>query len=408
MSMSPRPMMRNRQFSQNNATRLLPSRLPPVTPCWPVFDAAERPAALSMVLRLECQWIPCRAHSRINGKQRYSRPCAGPTAVKAWPAEPTRDPDDGGVSATISPQLIDVAAEESCPAPAVQLSAQNEAPRLAPALATAQAPSATTFELMSKLEALASDLAVKERASSETRIGTVHEEPKLSGELRAVEPSISVSPRPAGFESDQFASDKPSTRRRTVRTLAGCFTAALIELGVAFAWQSHSVWTATPPNDPDIAAVPPDPIPARQVPKSDVALQQSGPVTQTATAPAVPAATSAPASSPELVKQLEAMTQDLISVRRSLETLTAAQKQLEQLAAKQEQLAAKQDQMAQNIAKLQATEQSIRPKRSAVRPPPPQARAASVPPPAPPEPAAQLSSVPRSALHPVPPLPIPP
>ena len=332
----------------------------------------------------------------------------GPTAVKAWPAEPTRDPDDGGVSATISPQLIDVAAEESCPAPAVQLSAQDEAPRLAPALATAQAPSATTFELMSKLEALASDLAVKERASSETRIGTVHEEPKLSGELRAVEPSISVSPRPAGFESDQFASDKPSTRRRTVRTLAGCFTAALIGLGVAFAWQSHSVWTTKPPNDPDIAAVPPDPVPARQVPKSDVALQQSGPVTQTATAPAVPAATSAPASSPELVKQLEAMTQDLISVRRSLEKLTAAQKQLEQLAAKQEQLAAKQDQMAQNIAKLQATEQSVRPKRSAVRPPPPQSRAASVPPPAPPEPAAQLSSVPRSALHPVPPLPIPP
>ncbi|MFZ0401976.1 MAG: hypothetical protein WAL03_12935 [Pseudolabrys sp.] len=324
----------------------------------------------------------------------------GPTAVKAWPAEPTRDPDDGGVSATISPQRIDVAAEESCPAPAVQLSAQDEAPRLAPALATAQAPSATTFELMSKLEALASDLAVKERASSETRIGTVHEEPKLSGELRAVEPSISVSPRPA--------SDKPSTRRRTLRTLAGCFTAGLIGLGVAFAWQSHSVWTATPPNDPDIAAVPPDPVPARQVPKSDVALQQSGPVTQTATAPAVPAATSAPASSPELVKQLEAMTQDLISVRRSLEKLTAAQKQLEQLAAKQEQLAAKQDQMAQNIAKLQATEQSIRPKRSAVRPPPPQARAASVPPPAPPEPAAQLSSVPRSALQPVPPLPIPP
>ena len=332
----------------------------------------------------------------------------GPTAVKAWPAEPTRDPDDGGGSATISPQLIDVAAEESCPAPAVQMSAQNEAPQLAPALATAQAPSATTFELMSKLEALASDLAVKERASSETRVGTIHEEPKLSDELRVVEPSISVSPRPAGFESDQFANGRPSSKKRTVRTLAGCFAAALIGLGVAFAWQSHSVWTTKPPNEPDIAAVPPDPVPAGQVPKSDVALQQSGPVTQTAAAPAVPAATSAPASSPELVKQLEAMTQDLISVRRSLETLTAAQKQLEQLAAKQEQLAAKQDQMAQNIAKLQATEPGIRSKRSAVRPPPPQARAASVPPPAPPEPAAQLSSVPRSALHPVPPLPIPP
>jgi hypothetical protein len=332
----------------------------------------------------------------------------GPTAVKAS-AEPTRDTDDEGASATISPQLIDVSAEETCPAPVVQMATQDGAPQLVPVLATAQAPTATAFELMSKLEALASDLAVKERASGDARIGKVHEEPKA--ELRAVEPSIRVSPRPTGFEGDQPASNRPSTRKRTVRTLAGCFMAALIGLGVAFAWQSHSVWTIKPPNDPDIAAVPPDPPPARQASTSDAVIRQSAPVTQTAAATAMPAA-AAPASSPELVKQLEAMMQDLISVRRGIEQLAAkqeqlaaAQKQLEQLAAKQEQLAAKQDQMAQNIAKLQTVGPNARPRLSPLRSPPPQSRAAPVPPPAP---AAQLSSAPRSALHPVPPLPVPP
>jgi chemotaxis protein histidine kinase CheA len=187
--------------------------------------------------------------------------------------------------------------------------------------------------------------------------------------------------------------------------------AALIGLGVAFAWQSHSVWTMKPPNDPDIAAVPPDPAPARQASTSDAVIRQSAPVTQTAAATAMPAA-AAPASSPELAKQLEAMTQDLISVRRGIEQLAAkqeqlaaAQKQLEQLAAKQEQLAAKQDQMAQNIAKLQTVVPNARPRLSPLRSPPPQSRAAPLPSPAP---AAQLSSVPRSALHPVPPLPVPP
>ena len=103
------------------------------------------------------------------------------------------------------------------------------------------------------------------------------------------------------------------------------------------------------------------------------------------------------------------MTQDIASVRRGVEELAAkqehlaaAQQQLEQLAAKQEQLAAKN--MAQNIAKLQALGQNAKVKMS----PPPQPRAVPIPPRAPPEPAAQLSSVPRSTTHPVPPLPVPP
>jgi hypothetical protein len=321
--------------------------------------------------------------------------------VKARPGGPTHDADEQYISTTISPQLIDVTAEETCPA--VQMSAQERAPQLAPAIQTAQAPSAITFELMSKLEALASDLAVKGCTSSDQCIGNIHEESKLSSGLQTVEPSIRVSPRPTEFESDQFASDRPSTSGRTALALVSFFVAALIALGVTFAWHSHGIWPMKQPNDVDVAVGQRRSVPAGQLSTSNPALPQSVSVTQTAPA--------APATSPELVKQLEAMTQDIASVRRGVEELAAkqeqlaaAQQQLEQLAAKQEQLAAKQDQMAQNIAKLQALGQNAKVKMS----PPPQPRAVPIPPRAPPEPAAQLSSVPRSTTHPVPPLPVPP
>jgi hypothetical protein len=325
-----------------------------------------------------------------------------PMAVEARPGGPTHDADEQYNSATISPQLIDVTAEETCPA--LQMSAQEKVPQLAPAIQTAQAPSAVTFELMSKLEALASDLAVNGCASSDQCIVNVHEESKFSGGLQT-EPSIRVSPRPIGFESDQFASDRPSTSGRTALALVSFFMAALIGLGVAFAWHPHGIWPMKQSNDVDVAVGQRGSVPAGQLSTSNPALPQSVSVTQTVAAPA------APATSPELVKQLEAMTQDIASVRRSIEELAAkqehlaaAQQQLERLAAKQEQLAAKQDQMTQNIVKLQALGQNPKVKMS----PPPQPRAVAIPPRAPPEPAAQLSSVPRSTTHPVPPLPVPP
>jgi hypothetical protein len=365
-------------------------------------DESKKPVALSTWLKLECQMDSLQ--SPLNDQCHNDDIVAlvpGPMAVKARPGGPTRDLDDQYVSTTISPQLIDVTAEETCPA--VQMSAQDGAPQLPPAIQTPQAPSTTTFELMSKLEALASDLAVKERASTDQCIGNVHEGSKLSNGLQTVEPPIRMSPRLTGFESGQFASERPSTGRRTVLALASL--AALIGLGVTFAWHSHDGWTTKQPNDVDVAAEQRSSAPAGQVSISDAALPQSVPVTQTATAPV------APATSSELAKQLEAMTQDLASVRRGVEELAvkqehfaAAQQQLEQLTAKQEQLAAKQEQMAQNIAKLQALGQNARLKMS----PPPQPRAVPIPPRAPPEPAAQLSSMPRSAPHPVPPLPVPP
>jgi hypothetical protein len=325
----------------------------------------------------------------------------GPAAVTAQPGGPTHAPNGWGVSTTEAPRHIDVTAEETCPAPAMP--ASDEAPQRAPAIQTAQAPSATTFELMGQLEALAHDLAVRERASSDQCTGNVHERSDFSAGLPAAEPSIRVSPRPAGVESDSLARNRPSIGRRTVLTLASFFMTALIGVGVTYAWQSHRAWLTSSPNDAEVAAGQAASSPSRQKPVSDAAPSQ--PVT-----PVVPAPI-APAPSPELAPQLEAMAQEIALVRRGVEQLAAkqeqlaaAQQQLEQLAAKQGQLAAKQEQMAQNIAKLQALEQNTRQKTS----PPPQSRAVPVPPRVPSEPAAQLLSAPRPALHPVPPLPVPP
>ena len=212
-----------------------------------------------------------------------------PMAVKAWPGAPTHDADDQYISTTMSPQLIDVTAEETCPA--VQTSAQDGVLQLAPAIQTAQAPSAITFELMSKLEALASDLAVKGRASSDQCIGNVHEESKLSSGLRTLEPSIRVSPRPCGL-NDQFASDKPSIGRRTFRRVARFFITALIAalIGVAatFVWQFS---TAKSPNDVAVAEKQSGFTPVGQASLQDAPPQPTS-VTQTTPAPTAPASSS--------------------------------------------------------------------------------------------------------------------
>lgn len=370
----------------------------------------------------------------------------GSATGSAHSGGPMYDPDGLGVSTTNSPQHIDITAEETCPAPSLhasklqaptlqaatlQMTAQDQdgAPQRAPEFQTAQAPSATTFELMNKLEALASDLAVSDRdpPDQDQRIdndhegsGFDHEGSGFSAGLQT-EPSISVTPRLSGFESDPFASDGRSIGRQAGLTLAGLLIAGLVGVGGTFAWQSYQVRTMTPSNAADVAAEQRSSAPAVQMSAPGAALSQPGPVAQAAAQAAPPAA--APATSPELTKQLESMVQDLTLVRRGVEQLAAkqeqlaaAQQQLEQLVAKQQQLAAKQDQMAQNIAKLQTREQNIRqriaapPPSRAVPPPPALSRAIPPPPRTPPEPAAQLSSAPapRAEPHPLPPLPIPP
>ena len=115
------------------------------------------------------------------------------------------------------------------------------------------------------------------------------------------------------------------------------------------------------------------------------AAPQSTPVTQTALA------ATAPATSPELVQQLDAMARDLAVIRNSVE----------QLANKVEELAAKQDQMSQNTATLQAVEQDTiqerSPPLSGPVSPPPRKKARRV---APRKLAAQSSSVPPPAFRP--------
>jgi chemotaxis protein histidine kinase CheA len=343
-----------------------------------------------------------------------------PPAAKVRHDEP-RAPSH---SATLSPEHIDISAEETCPAPGPQ-SFAPDALRKEPVFESAQAPSATTFELMNQLDALAQDLAAKSHASVEPRIepdqrsevesvreADVEEEVKIPAAVPAPEPSIHVSPRPSGFEGDPLASNTRSTGR-TVFKLAGIVTAALIGVGAAVAWQSYRVSTAKLPADAGVAAEQAGS--NAQAAASPAVIPQSAPAAQTAQAPAAP----------EVTKQLEAMAQDLALVRRSLEQLTAkqeqlaaAQQQLEQLAAKQGQLAAKQEQMAQSIAKLQPREQTVRPRVSTPapsRPAPVPPRVSAEPPPAPvssaPPPRSQVSSAPppRSAEpHPLPPLPVPP
>ena len=286
---------------------------------------------------------------------------------------------------------VDVTAELTAPPP-------DPAWQPAPVVQSASVPSAKSFELINHLDALARDFAaVSKRDSSNQCIETSEEVSSISAGLQAEEPVIHVTPRDQ-FTRDQFTRDRSWIGRRIPLTLASLFVVALIGIGATFAWQTHRFSTTKSPIDVTEQT---GSTPASHVLVQDAALPQSAPVSQTPPAPA------APATAPELVRQLETMAQDLAVVRRNVEQLTATQ---EQLAAKQEQLAAKQEQMVQNIAKQQPVVQNIRHKIS----PPPLSRAVPIPPPrnaprdTPPETAAQLSSVPGPEQTPRPPLPVPP
>ncbi|HTE76064.1 MAG TPA: hypothetical protein VK653_04895 [Xanthobacteraceae bacterium] len=153
--------------------------------------------------------------------------------------------------------------------------------------------------------------------------------------------------RSSGFKNAQFKSDRPSISRRLTRSLVRFFLAVLIGIGGTLAWQSYG-----------------DEMVRAWAPSLDWLLPAS---TMKAPAPAV--------TSAELQEKLKPVALDVAIVRRSVE----------QLASNQDQLARKQEQMAQAIAALQAAEQDISQKIST--PPPP--KTVHVPPPKPPQPAAQ-------------------
>jgi hypothetical protein len=290
------------------------------------------------------------------------------TSVSEQQNKPAFGTSDFSTSRGESREYIDATAEETCPAE----SPIPEPPRAA--VEIAEAPSAASLEVMDQLKALAQNVTQANHASS---VQTKEADDAGAGdpiEPEATEPSISVLPRPTGFENSQVINDRPKSGK--VLTLAGFAMAALIGAGSSFAWQAQF---------------------------------KSGEIPATAAPPVPPA----PIIAPFLGKQLEELSDDIGSIRRDIDALAAkqqqltdAQKQLDQLAAKQQQLAAKQEQVNQSIAKLHALEQA-RQKTAA----PVQTRAAPVPsrpyvPPPPVEPAMQPPP-PRTAAHPIPPMPVP-
>jgi hypothetical protein len=269
-------------------------------------------------------------------------------------------PSDQRRISTTQPAIGVDPAEQSAPSP-------DAAPQPAPVIPTTLVPSTKTFELMRQLEALAHEVAVVSRGDSSDQCIKVKEGSNFPAGPQLVEPSICVSPhdhlassrrtiltlgsffmaardrlasyRPsfgrrtsaalANFyivARDRLASYRPSSGRqtnltlakfliaardwlasyklsfdrRTFPTLASFFIAALIGVAVALVWQSQRVSTAKSPNDVAVAE------------------EQSGftPVGQLSLQDAPP---HAPATSSELVQQLEGMARDLVVLRRRVE-----------------------------------------------------------------------------------------
>jgi hypothetical protein len=302
------------------------------------------------------------------------------TSLSEQQNKPTFGTSDFAVSPAASPDYIDVSAEETCPAESVPMPEQRTADE------AAEAPSAASVEVMDQLKALAQNVTQGNRTSFDqdeaSSVQSDKSEEAGAGDPRgspATEPSISVFPRPTGFESNPVINDRPKSASRAL-ILAGFAAATLIGAGGTFAWQAHL-------KSNDVAA---------------------------AVAPAsVPPA---PVVAPYVGRQLEELAEDISSLHHRMEELAAkqqqlaaAQQQLDQLAARQQQLTAKQEQAGQSIAKLQALEQARQ-----KTPAPVQTRAAPLPPrpyvlpPPSVEPAMQPPPPPpRTASHPIPPLPIP-
>ncbi len=298
--------------------------------------------------------------------------------------KPAFGTSDFAVSTVNSREYLDATAEETCPAESLPMPEPDTGPQR-PADDATETPSAATLEVMDQLKALAHNVTQGNGPSfDEANASSVQSEKSEDadasdhGEPQAPEPSISVLPRPTGFESNQSINDRPKLGNK-VLTLAGFALAALIGAGSTIAWQAHLT-------------------------SNDVA---------TAAAP-TPVA-SAPIVAPYVGRQLEELADDISALHHRMEELaakqqqlTVAQQQLDQLAAKQQQLATKQEQAGQSISKLQALEQARQRTLAPVQTRPAPVPQRSYVPPPPPEPATQPPPPPRTASHPIPPMPIPP
>ena len=210
--------------------------------------------------------------------------------------KPTFGTSDFAVSAVDSREYIDATAEETCPAEFVPMPEPDTGPQRA-ADEAAEAPSAASLEVMDQLKALAHNVTQGTRASSGQDDASLVQsnmsegaDASDPGEPQAPEPSISVFPRPTGFEDNQVINNRPKSGSR-VLILAGFAVAAVIGAGGTFAWQTHLT-----SNDAATAAAP---------------------------APVAPA----PVVAPYVGRQLEELAEDISSLHHRMEELAAKQQQ---------------------------------------------------------------------------------
>jgi hypothetical protein len=143
--------------------------------------------------------------------------------------KPTFGTSDFAVSAVDSREYIDATAEETCPAESVPMPEPDTGPQRTPDAAT-ETPSAASLEVMDQLKALAHNVTQGNRVSASQDDaspvqGSMSDGADASdpGEPQAPEPSISVFPRPTGFENNQ-GNYRPKSGSRVQRRSNGSRT----------------------------------------------------------------------------------------------------------------------------------------------------------------------------------------
>ena len=153
------------------------------------------------------------------------------TSLSTQPNKPAFGTSDFAVSTAEAREYIDATAEETCPAESVPMPEPDTGPQRMADDAT-EAPSAATLEVMDQLKALAHNVTQGNGSSfDDVNASPVQSEKSEDedtsdrGQLQAAEPSISVLPRPTGFEGNQPINDGPKPGNKFL-TLAGFALAA--------------------------------------------------------------------------------------------------------------------------------------------------------------------------------------
>jgi hypothetical protein len=186
------------------------------------------------------------------------------------------------------------------------------------------------------------------------------ESPSDSTSISPVAPSIDPNRQQPTAQSEEVSNDGPSVAKRLFRTGAYGFIITVI-VGTAFVWQSSDdttkemakgwvnslVWSSSlhPHNLPPESEVASEAISTT----SDQPLMGTTVILPTTSASQPTPTSTAAESFPDLKRQLEAIASDLSIMRWIVE-----------------QVAARQDQMARDIATLQADEQNVKQKISAL------------------------------------------